>query len=57
MLCVKSFELRDCDRVVFLRDTLVEREKDYGYIELMISQRLPERNVTFRNLAGARRRR
>jgi putative heme-binding domain-containing protein len=46
----KPFELRDGDRVVFLGDTLVEREKDYGYIELMMTLRFPERNVTFRNL-------
>jgi hypothetical protein len=46
----KQFELRDGDRVVFLGDTLVEREKDYGYIELMMTLRFPERNVTFRNL-------
>ncbi len=46
----KPFELRDGDRVVFLGDTLMEREKDYGYIELMMTLRFPERNVTFRNL-------
>lgn len=44
------FELRDGDRVVFLGDTLMEREKDYGYIELMMTLRFPDRNVTFRNL-------
>ena len=46
----KPFEMRDGDRVVFLGDTLMEREKDYGYIELMMTLRFPERNVTFRNL-------
>ena len=46
----KPFELRDGDRVVFLGDTLMEREKDYGYIELMMTLRFPDRNVTFRNL-------
>lgn len=44
------FELREGDRVVFLGDTLMEREKDYGYIELMMTLRFPDRNVTFRNL-------
>jgi len=44
------FELRDGDRVVFIGDTLIEREKDYGYIELMMTLRFPDRNVTFRNL-------
>ena len=46
----KPFELRDGDRVVFLGDTLMEREKDFGYIELMMTLRFPERNITFRNL-------
>ena len=46
----KPFDLREGDRVVFLGDTLMEREKDYGYIELMMTLRFPERNVTFRNL-------
>ena len=46
----KPFELREGDRVVFLGDTLMEREKDYGYLELMMTLRSPERNVTFRNL-------
>src|SRR5215213_2914655 len=46
----KPFELRDGDRVVFLGDTLMEREKDFGYIELMMTLRFPDRNVTFRNL-------
>ena len=44
------FELREGDRVVFLGDTLMEREQDYGWIELMLTTRFPERNVTFRNL-------
>src|SRR5436190_4927156 len=46
----KPFELREGDRVVFLGDTLMEREKDFGYIELMMTLRFPDRNVTFRNL-------
>src|SRR5262245_36574299 len=45
-----SFELRDGDRVVFLGDTLMEREKDYAYVELMMTLRFPDRNITFRNL-------
>lgn len=44
------FELRDGDRVVFIGDTLIEREQHYGYMELMMTLRWPERNVTFRNL-------
>jgi len=46
----KPFELREGDRVVFLGDTLMEREKDFGYIELMMTLQFPDRNVTFRNL-------
>ncbi len=44
------FELKDGDRVVFLGDTLIEREQKHGWIELMLTTRFPERHVTFRNL-------
>jgi len=44
------FELRDGDRVVFLGDTLIEREQYHGWIELMLTARSADRNVTFRNL-------
>ena len=44
------FELKDGDRVVFLGDTLMEREQHYGWIELMLTTRFPDRRVTFRNL-------
>jgi len=44
------FELREGDRVVFLGDTLMEREQQYGWIELMLTTRFPDRNITFRNL-------
>ena len=43
-------ELRDGDRVVFLGDTLIEREQYHGWIELMLTARAADRNVTFRNL-------
>ncbi|MBI5775718.1 MAG: HEAT repeat domain-containing protein [Verrucomicrobia bacterium] len=45
-----GFELKDGDRVVFLGDTFIEREQHYGWIELMLTTRFPDRNVTFRNL-------
>lgn len=45
-----KFELKDGDRVVFLGNTLIEREQEYGYWELMLTMAWPERNVTFRNL-------
>jgi glycosyltransferase involved in cell wall biosynthesis len=46
----EQFELKDGDRVVFLGNTLIEREQKYGYWELMLTMAWPERNVTFRNL-------
>lgn len=45
-----EFELRDGDRIVFLGNTLIEREQKYGHWETMLTARFPERNVTFRNL-------
>ncbi|NBQ57543.1 MAG: hypothetical protein EBU32_03985, partial [Opitutaceae bacterium] len=43
-------ELHDGDRVVLLGDTLIEREQYHGWIELMLTARAADRNVTFRNL-------
>ncbi len=44
------FELRDGDRVIFIGDTFIEREQEFGWIELMLTAQFPDRNVTFRNL-------
>ncbi len=44
------FELRYGDRVVLLGDTFIEREQYHGWIELMLTTRYPERDITFRNL-------
>ena len=44
------FELREGDRVVFLGDTFMEREQQFGWIELMLTTRFADRNLTFRNL-------
>ena len=50
-LCAEEpFELKDGDRVVFLGNTLIEREQKYGYWELLLTVAWPDRNVTFRNL-------
>ncbi len=43
-------ELREGDRVVFLGDTLVEREQYHGWIELMLTTRTAAKDVSFRNL-------
>src|SRR5437660_562302 len=45
-----TFEFRDADRIVFLGDTLVEREQAYGYLEERLTVEFPARQVSFRNL-------
>ena len=45
-----AFELREGDRVVFVGDTLMEREQQFGWIEVMLTARSADRNVTFRNI-------
>src|SRR5207249_37899 len=46
----EPLRLRDGDRIVLLGNTLIEREQRYGYWELALTSRCPERNLTFRNL-------
>ncbi len=46
----EKFELRDGDRVVWIGNTLVEREQRYGHWETLLTQHYPDRHVTFRNL-------
>ncbi len=48
-----GLELKDGDRVVFLGDTFLEREVDYGHLEAALTRTFSDRNVTFRNLAWA----
>jgi putative heme-binding domain-containing protein len=45
-----GFALHEGDRVVFLGDTLVEREQFHGWIETMLTSRFPDRQITFLNL-------
>ncbi len=45
-----GLELREGDRVIFLGDALIEQEQHHGWIELMLTTRFADRNVTFRNL-------
>lgn len=45
-----EFELKDGDRVVFLGNTLVEREQRYGFWEAALTSRYPDKKIIFRNL-------
>jgi lysophospholipase L1-like esterase len=46
----EPFALRDGDRVVFVGNTLIEREQRYAYWETAFTSRYPDKNITFRNL-------
>src|SRR5438477_2867742 len=46
----KSFEFKDGDRVVWIGNTLVEREQRYGYWETALLGKFPDRGIAFRNL-------
>ena len=45
-----ALALKSGDRVVFLGDTLMEREQRDGWIELMLTTRFADQDVVFRNL-------
>jgi lysophospholipase L1-like esterase len=45
-----DFRFVDGDRVVFVGNTLIEREQRTSYWETMVTSRHPKINVTFRNL-------
>ena len=45
-----QFDLRAGDRVVFLGDGFIEGEQYQGWIELMLTTRFADRNISFRNL-------
>jgi putative heme-binding domain-containing protein len=47
----EPFEIKDGDRVLFLGDTLLEREGTYGYLETRMQEQFPDRHFTVRNLA------
>ncbi len=44
------FDLKNGERVVFLGNSLFENDFQYGYLELALTTRWPDRDVTFRNL-------
>ena len=46
----KPFEFKDGDRVVWLGNTLVEREQRYGYWEAALIAANADKNITVRNL-------
>ena len=45
-----KLELKDGDRIVYLGNTFVERDANYGYLETLLTIRNPNINFTFRNL-------
>ena len=45
-----EFQLRSGDRVTLLGDGFIERLQQSGYLETVLTSRLPQLNVTFRNL-------
>jgi lysophospholipase L1-like esterase len=45
-----EFQFQDGDRVVWLGNTLIEREQRYGYWESALTRRYPDKAITFRNL-------
>lgn len=47
----EPFEIKDGDRVLFLGDTLLEREGTYGYLERRMDEQFPDRHFTVRNLS------
>jgi len=50
---VDTFHLEDGDRVVFLGDTIFERERSLGYVETLMTVQYPEKRLVFRNLGWA----
>jgi len=49
-LAGEKFEINDGERVVFLGNTFVEREVQYGSIETALTLAYKDKNITFRNL-------
>jgi putative heme-binding domain-containing protein len=47
----EPFEIKDGDHVLFLGDTLLEREGTYGYLETRMHEQFPNRHFIVRNLA------
>src|SRR5262249_42786070 len=45
-----EFQFKDGDRVALVGSTLIEREQKYGYWELALTTRHPNKTINFRNL-------
>ncbi len=50
LTAAEPFAWRDGDRVIFLGNTLIEREQRHGYWEAALTRRHPDKGITFRNL-------
>ncbi|MBD2702068.1 GDSL family lipase [Spirosoma sp. BT702] len=46
----EPFNFQSGDRVVFLGNSLFENDMQFGYLELALTTRWPDRDVTYRNL-------
>ncbi len=47
---VAPFSLENGDRVLFVGNSLIENDVQFGYLELALTTRWPNRNLTFRNI-------
>lgn len=45
-----SFDPKEGDRVIYLGNSLMENEQQYGFLEYLISSNHPEKHLSFRNL-------
>lgn len=46
----EAFDLKSGDRLIFLGNSLMEDDVQFGYLELALTTRFPNRDVTFRNI-------
>jgi lysophospholipase L1-like esterase len=46
----QPFAWKDGDKVALIGGTVIEREQNFGYWEAALTQNIPAKNVTFRNL-------
>ncbi|MFO7824921.1 MAG: GDSL-type esterase/lipase family protein [Cyclobacterium sp.] len=45
-----SFDPKEGDRIIYLGNSLMENEQQYGFLEYLISSNHPEKHLSFRNL-------